>query len=175
MNSSKVSHDNLAEKLGKTIRNGTLFRIENEQHKYIESNEVLIGKTVLIFMGPAPFSRLDTEQAIAYEKLSKQLLQYVDDIYGIYCQDAFVMQQFEKHVQTVAGSKNVKFYGDGDGMFARYNELLHDYTNSGLGQRSGRWAFVANSRIIEFVSCDDFSELDVTSAANLLEVLKDEA
>jgi peroxiredoxin len=171
---TNASHDNLADKLGKTIRNGTLFRIEKDIHDYVESNNILSGKKVVIFMGPAPFSRLDTEQAVGYEKLSKQLLKHVDAIYGIYCQDAFVMKQFEKHVQGQASSSNVVFWGDGDGMFARYNELLHDYTNSGLGQRSGRWAFISNDRIIEYVSCDDYFELNVTAAENVLKALEED-
>ena len=124
-------------------------------------------------MGPAPFSRLDTEQACDYETLSNEILaEGVDGIIGIYVQDAFVTTKFQEHVRTQLSSANVKFYADGDGFFARGNNLVHDFTYSGLGQRSGRWAMVLNDGVIEFVMADDFKVIDHTSANSVLKYLR---
>lgn len=159
---------------GDKIRNGTLFRItENGTHDYVETNNLFAGKRVVIFMGPAPFSKLDTEQAISYEDLSNEMLVRVDMVVGIYCQDAFVMDQFKIHIHSKTATKNVDFWGDGDGQFARYNEMLHDFTNMGLGTRSGRWSMVIDDGIVEYIACDDFTEINLTSAQETVDYLNE--
>lgn len=160
---------------GERFKNGTLFKIRNNAHSFVEINNLFANKRVAIFMGPAPFSRLDKQQAVEYEQMSSEILTYVDEILGIYCQDAFVMQQFENYVHEEAGSNNVQFWGDGDGTFCRMNTLLVDFVDQGLGWRSGRWAFVLNNGEIEYVAGDEHSELDLTSADDLLEFLREDS
>ena len=159
---------------GDRIRNGTLFRINEEgAHDYVESDNLFVGKRVVIFMGPAPFSMLDTEQAIGYEDMSAEMLVRVDMVVGIYCQDAFVMNQFKNHIHSKTATNNVIFWGDGDGQFARYNQMLHDFTNSGLGIRSGRWSMVIDDGIVEYIACDDYTEINLTSAQETVNYLNE--
>lgn len=162
---------------GQAIELGILYRIdENNTHSSIKVNELFANKRVLVFMGPAPFSRLDTQQANEYESLSSSILaQGVNEIFGIYVQDAFVMNKFQETIRTQTGSANVKFYGDGDGFFVKANNLMHDFTFEGLSTRCGRWAFVLNNGVIEHVVVDDYSTIDKTSADNMLKLLKNEA
>jgi peroxiredoxin len=162
---------------GQTIELGILYRIdENNTHSSIKVNELFANKRVLVFMGPAPFSRLDTQQANEYESLSSDILaQGVNEIFGVYVQDAFVMNKFQETIRTQTGSANVKFYGDGDGFFVKANNLMHDFTFEGLSTRCGRWAFVLNNGVIEHVVVDDYSTIDKTSADNMLKLLKNEA
>lgn len=160
--------------VGQPVVTGIVYYInDNNLHSSIPVTELFADKRLVVFMGPAPFSRLDTEQACAYEKHSKEILaEGVDGIIGIYVQDAFVTKQFQDQTHQVAGSANVKLYGDGDGFFARGNNLVHDFTLSGLGQRSGRWAMVLNKGIIEFVMADDYQLIDHTSAESILKYLR---
>ena len=160
--------------VGQPVVTGIVYYInDNNLHSSIPVTELFADKRLVVFMGPAPFSRLDTEQACAYEKHSKEILaEGVDGIIGIYVQDAFVTKQFQDQTHRVAGSANVKLYGDGDGFFARGNNLVHDFTLSGLGQRSGRWAMVLNKGIIEFVMADDYQLIDHTSAESILKYLR---
>jgi peroxiredoxin len=162
---------------GQEIVSGILYRINEENtHISIGVSELFANKRVLIFMGPAPFSRLDTEQANDYELQSTEILKHgVHEIFGIYVQDAFVMNKFQEQVRKEIGSANVKFYGDGDGFFVRANQLSHDFTSSGLSVRSGRWAMVLNNNTVEHVVVDDYSVIDQTSTSSILKYLKNEA
>jgi peroxiredoxin len=162
---------------GQMIELGILYRIdESNTHSSIKVNELFGGKRVLVFMGPAPFSRLDTQQANEYESLSGEILkQGINEIFGIYVQDAFVMNKFQETVRAQSGSANVKFYADGDGFFVKANNLMHDFTFEGLSTRCGRWAFVLNNGVIEHVVVDDYSTIEKTSADSMLKLIKNEA
>ena len=161
---------------GQRLLVGILYRInENDLHVSIPITELFANKRLVVFMGPAPFSRLDTQQAIDYETRSNEILaEKVDGIIGIYVQDAFVVNKFQEHVRKETGVANVKFYADGDGFFARGNNLVHDFTYSGLSHRSGRWAIVLNDGVIEYVIADDYQLIDHTSADSILKYLKNE-
>lgn len=162
---------------GQTLELGVLYRIdENNLHTSTNVAELFAGKRLVVFMGPAPFSRMDTTQATDYELHSSKILaEKVDGIIGIYVQDAFVMNKFQELVHQQAASANVKFYGDGDGFFVKANNLMHDFTFEGLSTRCGRWAFVLDNGVIEYVVVDDYSLLNETSADSILKYLKNEA
>jgi peroxiredoxin len=159
---------------GQKIEVGIVFRIKDGVHISANVSDLFANKRIVLFMGPAPFSRLDTQQALAYEKASKELLsKNIDLVMGIYVQDAFVVKKFEEQIQTDANSSNVELYGDGDGFFVKSNYLTHDFTHHGLGTRCGRWAMILNNGVIEYVVCDDHTTIDETSADSILQVLNE--
>ena len=162
--------------VGQKLTIGTLYHFnDNDLHVSIPITELFANKRLVVFMGPAPFSRLDTEQAVDYESYSAEILaEKVDGIIGIYVQDAFIINKFQSEIHNKAGSSNVKFYGDGDGFFVRGNNLVHDFVFSGLGQRSGRWAMVLNDGVIEYVMADDYQLINYTSADSIIKYLKNE-
>jgi peroxiredoxin len=160
---------------GQKIEVGIVFRIKDGVHISANVSDLFANKRIVLFMGPAPFSRLDTEQALAYEQASKEILsKNIDLVMGIYVQDAFVVKKFEEQTQTDANSSNVELYGDGDGFFVKSNYLTHDFTHHGLGTRSGRWAMILNNGVIEYVVCDDHTTIKDTSADSILKQLKNE-
>ena len=167
----------LALKKGQTIDLGVVYRINPDKvHESVNIKDLFANKRVVVFMGPAPFSRLDTEQALGYETCSREILaEKVTEIIGIYVQDAFVMNKFQEHVHNQVGSSCVNFYGDGDGFFVKANNLSHDFTFEGLSTRCGRWAMVIDNGVIEHVVVDDYSEINFTSADSILKYLKNEA
>lgn len=167
----------LALAVGQTVDLGVVYRINpNGLHESVNIKDLFAGRRLLVFMGPAPFSKLDTEQAIEFERQSKQILaQKIDDILGIYVQDAFVMRKYQEFVRESGGTNNVQFYGDGDGFFVKANNLSHDFTFEGLSTRCGRWAFIINDGVIEYVTVDDYSVVETTSASSVLKHLKNEA
>ena len=161
---------------GQKIEVGILFRIKDGVHISANVSDLFANKRIVLFMGPAPFSRLDTQQALAYEKASKELLsKNIDLVMGIYVQDAFVVKKFEEQIQTDAGSSNVKFYGDGDAFFVKANNIMQDFTFQGLSVRVGRWAVIVKNGIIEQVFTDDYALIENTRASNVLKYLKNEA
>ena len=153
---------------GHNIDAGTLYRIHEGAHIHVTTYDLLTAKRAVLFGGPAPFSRLDTQQAKEYAEVCERMLAHVDNVYGIYCQDAFVMHQFEKHI----GSDRVMFYGDGDAYFTRGHNLHVDFSNQGLGLRAGRYAMVVKDRILEKIFLDDYSTIQETSAQKVLEWLE---
>jgi len=160
-------------KIGDMVGAGAVYKINAAGvHQAVPTRDLLMDKRVVIFAGPAPFSRLDTEQAIAYAKLSKEMLEYVDNVYGLYCQDAFVMNHFDKHIKETVPDSGVEFYGDGDAFFIRAHKLEQDFTHQGLSIRSIRYAIVVKNELIEHQTSDDFKVIDNTSAERMLEWLK---
>jgi peroxiredoxin len=162
---------------GNELVSSVIYHINDlSMHDSTALSELISDKRVLIFMGPAPFSRLDTEQASEYETLSSDILsQGIDQIMGIYVQDAFVMKKFQEQVQSSVNSKNIKFYGDGDAFLVKANNIMEDFTFQGLSVRVGRWAVIVKNSIIEAVFTDDHSVIENTRASNILKYLKNEA
>lgn len=160
----------------KELVSSVLYHINDAGlHDSVAISQLLTDKRVLIFMGPAPFSRLDTEQATEFETLSKELLSNgIDQVMGIYVQDAFVMNKFKEQIQKDTGSANVNFYADGDAFFVKANNIMQDFTFQGLSVRVGRWAVIVKNGIIEEAFADDYPVIENTRASNVLKYLKNE-
>ena len=158
---------------GSRVEHGIVYKI-NEYDLHISKpvSEIVENKRVLIYGGPAPFGKLDTEQSLSYAAQSAELLKYVDGVLGIYCQDSFVMKQFDLHIKKQYPEHQIEFWADGDGFFIRNCGLEHDFTFSGLSVRSQRYAMVLNDRVVEHVMTDDFQLIDKTSTENMLNWLK---
>jgi peroxiredoxin len=160
--------------VGRSMNLGVLFYIDaNGSHSHITVEDLFREGLIVVFGGPAPFSRLDTEQAIQFEKAGPELKAHgVDRIIGLYCQDAFVMKQFSNHITNVTGNSNLEFFGDGDGTFVMSYGLGHDFTNNGLGMRSERWCAVIDAGEVVWVEHDDFSEINKTHVDKVIEWIK---
>jgi peroxiredoxin len=159
---------------GSRLELGQVYKIDEQGIHSKFPIASLFTERNIVFGGPAPFSRLDTEQAITFEKASAEFLDNkINKIMGIYCQDAFVMKQFQTHVRDNAGSDNVIFYGDGDGFFIRNYGLEYDFTYQGLSVRSRRWAAVIHDCVIEHIEYDEFQIIENTAPERLLAWLKE--
>jgi peroxiredoxin (alkyl hydroperoxide reductase subunit C) len=158
---------------GDKVEFGIVYRI-NEYDLHISKpiSEIVEGKRLLIYGGPAPFGKLDTEQSMGYAAASQELLAHVDEVLGIYCQDSFVMKQFDLHIKNQHPNHGVTFWADGDGFFIRNLRLEHDFTYSGLSVRSIRYAMIVNNGVIEHIVTDDYQLIDHTSTENILNWLK---
>jgi len=74
---------------------GVLYHIDDKDiHSSMKLLDIVKERRLVFFGGPAPFSKLDTEQATAYARLCAKMMEKVDMVYGIYCQDAFVCKEF---------------------------------------------------------------------------------
>jgi len=158
---------------GSRIDQGKIYRITADDiHRDFSIDSLTSNNRSIIFGGPAPFSRLDTQQAMEYASLTDRLLKYVNVVYGIYCQDAFVMKKFDEYIGKEYPNHGVVFYGDGDAFFARSYSLEHDFTHQGLSIRTGRYAMVLKNQIVEHISLDDYSVIEDTSAEAILKWLE---
>ncbi len=162
------------QKVGDEVSGGIVYRINKMGiHESQDVFPLFKDKRVVAFGGPAPFSRLDTQQAREYAELSHRLVELgLDTIYGIYCQDAFVMKEFDDRVKKDFPDHKINFYADGDGFFTRAHQLEHNFTFQGLSMRSVRYAMVVKDRIIEYVVVDDYQLIEQTAAKKILEWLE---
>lgn len=164
---------NCSLKAGDKIDTGAVYRINDQgshEIKHVES--LLDAGRVLIFGGPAPFSRLDTEQATLFAQHGLKLFKHVKFIYGFYCQDAFVLKRFDDLIRESEPNHGINFYGDADLLFAKNYGLEHDFTFQGLGTRSVRYAIVVNNGVVEHIIFDDFSEINNTHPLAILKLLE---
>lgn len=161
-------------KIGDDAGGGIVYRINKEGiHESQDVLSLFKDKRVVVFGGPAPFSRLDTQQAKEYADSSIELIELgLDNVYGIYCQDAFVMNEFDKRIKETFPTHKINFYADGDAFFMRAHQLEHNFTYQGLSVRSQRFAMVINNCKIEYVVIDDYSVIENTASIKIVEWLK---
>lgn len=153
-------------------------RVDGE---WVETNsyELFGGKRVVIFALPGAFTpTCSTFQLPGFEEKYDEFMNYVDEVYCVSVNDAFVMNAWAKD-QNI---KNVKLIPDGSIKFTygMRMDVLKD--NLGFGERSWRYAVVAdNGRIekwfIEEGMEDNFDgdPYDVSSPESVLEYLKNNA
>jgi peroxiredoxin len=158
---------------GDKVQFGIVYKL-NEEGVHISKpiSEIVEGKRVLIYGGPAPFGRLDTEQSMSHAAASADLLAHVDQVLGIYCQDGFVMNQFDLHIKNQHPQHGLTFWADGDAFFVRNLRLEQDFTYSGLSVRCTRYAMIVNNGVIEYAVTDDYQVIEKTSTENILNWLK---
>jgi peroxiredoxin len=160
-------------KVGDEVGGGIVYNINLQDiHESKDVRSLFMNKRVLVFGGPAPFSRLDTQQAKEYAEFGQTLLDAnLDFVYGIYCQDAFVMKEFDNKIRKDFPNHKVDFFGDGDGFFTRAHQLEYNFTFQGLSMRSVRYAMIVNNCIIEHVAIDEYQLIEQTSVSKILEWL----
>jgi peroxiredoxin len=109
---------------------------------YKTTKDLFAGKRVLIFGLPGAFTpTCSNSQLPDYEKLYEDFLQKgIEEIWCTSVNDAFVMYQWGQS----QGLKNVKLLPDGNGDFAKGLGMLVEKNNLGFGERSWRYAMVAD-------------------------------
>lgn len=111
------------------------------------TEDLFANKRVVIFSLPGAFTpTCSTYQLPGFEENYNEFKAHgVDDIYCISVNDAFVMNEWARHL----GIKNVKVIPDGNGDFTRLMGMLVNKTTIGFGPRSWRYAAVINNGVVE--------------------------
>lgn len=135
------------------------------------------GKRVILFSLPGAFTpTCSTYQLPGFDEGYEQFKALgIDEIYCISVNDAFVMNEWARHL----GIKNVKVIPDGNGTFTRLMGRLVDKSVIGFGMRSHRYAAIVNDGYVEKIfdeegrednyGSDPYSE---SSPENVLNYLK---
>lgn len=135
-------------------------------------------KRIAIFSLPGAFTpTCSNEQCPAFDRLYPDFKAAgVDEVYCISVNDAFVMYQWGKTL----GLNNVKLLPDGSGDFTRRMGMLIKKNHLGFGERSWRYAIIADDNIITSwfeepgINDDGIDEdpYGVTSPENMLKTLQ---
>ena len=144
----------------------------------LDTETIFNDKKIIIFSLPGAFTPTCSSTHLpGYESKYDKLLQYVDEVYCISVNDAFVMNAWAKDLNV----EKVKMLPDGSGVFTEGMQMLVNKAHLGFGKRSWRYSmFVDNKQIIkqftEFGkndSGDDQDPFKVSDADTMLKYLKD--
>ena len=113
----------------------------------LTSYQIFGGKRVIVFSLPGAFTpTCSSQQLPGYEALYNEFkAQGIDEIYCLSVNDAFVMNDWGRHL----GVKNIKLIPDGNGTFSRLMGRLVDKSAIGFGMRSHRYAAVIKDGYVE--------------------------
>ena len=144
----------------------------------LDTETIFNDKKIIIFSLPGAFTPTCSSTHLpGYESKYDELLKYVDEVYCISVNDAFVMNAWAKDLNV----EKVKMLPDGSGVFTEGMQMLVNKDHLGFGKRSWRYSmFVDNKQIIkqftEFGkndSGDDQDPFKVSDADTMLKYLKD--
>lgn len=108
----------------------------------VRTGDLFRNKRVVVFSLPGAFTpTCSNEQCPAFERFYDDFnAAGADEVYCVSVNDAFVMYQWGKHL----GIKKVKLLPDGSGDFTRRMGMLVKKDHLGFGDRSWRYAMVAD-------------------------------
>ncbi len=157
-------------KVGDTLPDVTFMSMTADGPAPMSTDEVFAGKRVVLFAVPGAYTPTCSAKHLPgfLEKADELATKGVDRIACTAINDVFVMDAWGQD-QNV-GDK-VMMLADGNGDFAQALDLVFDASSFGMGQRSRRYALVANDKVVEHFFVDEAGGFEVSSAAHVLENL----
>ena len=144
--------------------------------KNITTQDLFKNKKIILFSLPGAFTpTCSSQQLPGFESRYKDLKKYVDEVYCISVNDAFVMNAWFRDQNIL----NVKPIGDGEGKFTEGMGMLVKKPKQGFGMRSWRYSaliddcevvkkFVEEGKNDESKDDDPFEVSDVETMLNYL-------
>jgi len=113
----------------------------------LDTETIFNNKKTIIFSLPGAFTPTCSSTHLpGYEAKYDELLKYVDEVYCVSVNDAFVMNAWAKDLKI----EKVKMLPDGNGAFTNGMKMLVNKDHLGFGERSWRYSmFVDNKEIIK--------------------------
>jgi len=144
----------------------------------LDTETIFNDKKIIVFSLPGAFTPTCSSTHLpGYESKYDELLKYVDEVYCISVNDAFVMNAWAKDLNV----EKVKMLPDGSGVFTEGMKMLVNKDHLGFGKRSWRYSMlVDNKEIIKQFSeegkndsGDDQDPFKVSDADTMLKYLQD--
>ena len=144
----------------------------------LDTETIFNDKKIIIFSLPGAFTPTCSSTHLpGYEDKYDELLKYVDEVYCISVNDAFVMNAWAKDLNV----EKVKMLPDGSGVFTEGMKMLVNKDHLGFGRRSWRYSMlVDNKEVVKQFSeegkndaGDDQDPFKVSDADTMLEYLKE--
>ncbi|WP_461517276.1 redoxin family protein [Porticoccus sp.] len=154
---------------GDTLPNVTLKIMGEKGPVAITTDEIFKGKKVVLFAVPGAFTPgCSLTHLPGYVVLADQIkAKGVDSIVCMAVNDAFVMDAWGK----AQNADEIQMLADGNGEFARALGLELDASGYGMGQRSQRFALVAEDGVVSHLAVEPAGGVDVSAAEKILAVL----
>jgi len=146
--------------------------------KDVNTDVLFKDKRIVIFSLPGAYTpTCSSQQVPGYEEKYDELRKFVDEVYCVSVNDAFVMNAWFRDQNIF----KVKPIGDGEGKFTKGMNMLVNKPEQGFGMRSWRYsALVEDGKIVQmFVergkndNSDDNDPFEVSDAVTMLNFLKE--
>lgn len=154
---------------GQKIPNATLSTMTENGPTPISTQEIFAGKKVVLFSVPGAFTPTCSARHLPgyVEEAEEILAKGVDTIACMAVNDVFVMNAWGKS----AHADHILMLADGNGDFTRALGLELDATSFGMGQRSQRFALIADDGVVRELFVEQPGEFRVSSAEHVLSKL----
>jgi len=154
---------------GDRIPAATLTIMGEKGPKPLTTDELFGDRKVVLFSVPGAFTPTCSARHLPgfVERAAEILDRGVDTIACMAVNDVFVMAAWSKS----AGADQILMLADGNGEFARALGLELDATAYGMGQRSQRFALIAEDGVVTGLFVEGPGEFRVSSAEHVLTML----
>ena len=153
-------------KVGDKMPVGTFKTMTKDGPQNLTTDQLFAGKTVVLFSVPGAFTPTCSAKHLPgfVERADEILGKGVDTIACMAVNDVFVMHAWGKS----AKADRILMLADGNGEFTRALGLELDATGFGMGQRSQRFALVADDGVVSDLFVESPGEFRVSSAEYVL-------
>ncbi len=154
---------------GDRIPEATLSVMTSEGPAPLPTSELFGGKRVVLFSVPGAFTPTCSAKHLPgfVEHADEILAKGVDQIACMAVNDVFVMNAWGKS----ANAESISMVADGNGEFARALGLELDASGFGMGQRSQRFALIADDGVVTKLFVEAPGEFRVSAAEHVLSEL----
>lgn len=154
---------------GDRIPDATLSVMTGEGPSQLTTADLFGGKRVVLFSVPGAFTPTCSAKHLPgfVDHADDILARGVDEIACMSVNDVFVMNAWGKS----ANADKITMLADGNGDFARALGLEMDASAFGMGQRSQRFALVADDGVVSSIFVEAPGEFRVSAAEHVLNEL----
>ena len=153
-------------KVGDRIPEATLTVMSDKGPTPLTTDELFGGKKVVLFSVPGAFTPTCSAKHLPgfVDHADEILAKGVDTIACMAVNDVFVMNAWGKS----ANAERIRMLADGNGAFTRAIGLELDASGFGMGQRSQRFALIADDGVVTQLFVEAPGEFRVSSAEHVL-------
>ena len=146
--------------------------------KDVNTDVLFKDKRIVIFSLPGAYTpTCSSQQVPGYEEKYDELRKFVDEVYCVSVNDAFVMNAWFRDQNIF----KVKPIGDGEGKFTKGMNMLVNKPEQGFGMRSWRYsALVEDGKVVKIFieegkndNSDDNDPFEVSDADTMLHFLQE--
>jgi len=153
-------------RIGDRLPSATLSRMAKDGPQPLSTGDYFAGRKVVLFAVPGAFTPTCSAYHLPGFVENREAFRGkgVDAIACMAVNDVWVMHAWGKS----AGADGIDMLADGNGEFTRSLGLERDSTAFGMGQRSQRFALVAEDGVVTKLMVEAPGEFRVSSAESVL-------
>ncbi|HCV20249.1 MAG: peroxiredoxin [Arenicellales bacterium] len=157
-------------KVGERLPEVSLFRMGEAGPEAIASGKFFAHRRVLLFALPGAFTPICSAAHLPGFIAAARALREkgIDEIACLAMNDVYVMDAWGKAHQSLGA---VTMLADGSGDFTRALGLVADLSERGFGERSQRYALIADDGVVTHLNVEAPGKFEISDAATMLGLL----